>query len=65
MDVVFLDLRLGSESGLDILAKIRDLAPETDVVVMTAFAAVDTAVEAMRRGALITFPNRSPRTNSD
>lgn len=56
VDLVFLDLRLGSESGLDILAKIRDIAPETDVVVMTAFAAVDTAVEAMRRGAFDYLP---------
>jgi NtrC-family two-component system response regulator AlgB len=55
-DLVFLDLRLGRESGLDLLPQILHAAPGVGVVVMTAFAAVDTAVEAMRRGAFDYLP---------
>lgn len=50
-DVVLLDLKLGKESGLDILERIHDQWPELPVVVFTAYSTVDTAVEAMRRGA--------------
>src|SRR5262245_56487440 len=50
-DLAFLDLRLGREQGLDLLPLLRQDAPETGVVVITAYASVDSAVEAMRRGA--------------
>ncbi|MFO0842808.1 MAG: sigma-54 dependent transcriptional regulator [Gemmataceae bacterium] len=56
LDLVFLDLRLGRESGLDLLPQLLRAAPGVGVVVMTAFAAVDTAVEAMRRGAFDYLP---------
>lgn len=55
-DLAFLDLRLGRESGLDLLPQFLRAAPEVGVVVMTAFAAVDTAVEAMRLGAFDYLP---------
>src|SRR5262249_6552282 len=55
-DVVFLDLRLGREQGLDLLPVLLRLAPGLDVVVMTAYATIETAVEAMRRGALDYLP---------
>ncbi|MFO0928562.1 MAG: sigma-54 dependent transcriptional regulator [Gemmataceae bacterium] len=55
-DLAFLDLRLGRESGLDLLPSLLQAAPGVAVVVMTAFAAVDTAVEAMRRGAFDYLP---------
>lgn len=55
-DLVFLDLRLGRESGLDLLPQLFQAAPGVGVVVMTAFAAIDTAVEAMRRGAFDYLP---------
>lgn len=55
-DLIFLDLRLGRESGLDLLPELLSAAPGVGVVVMTAFAAVDTAVEAMRRGAFDYLP---------
>src|SRR5947208_1621548 len=51
-DLILLDLRLGSESGLDVLRAILEASPGQGVVVITAYASVDTAVEAMRRGAL-------------
>ncbi|MDP2306482.1 MAG: sigma-54 dependent transcriptional regulator [Pseudomonadota bacterium] len=50
-DVALLDLKLGSTSGLDLLPRMLDLAPDLQVVLMTAFASIPTAVEAMRRGA--------------
>lgn len=55
-DLAFLDLRLGRESGLDLLPQFLHAAPGVGVVVMTAFAAIDTAVEAMRRGAFDYLP---------
>jgi NtrC-family two-component system response regulator AlgB len=51
-DLVLLDLRLGRESGLDVLEALHKVASGLGVVVITAHASVDTAVEAMRRGAL-------------
>jgi DNA-binding NtrC family response regulator len=51
VDVVVTDLKMPGISGLDVVAKLRKLAPEADAVVMTAFGTVETAVEAMRHGA--------------
>jgi NtrC-family two-component system response regulator AlgB len=50
-DVAFVDLRLGADSGLDLLTPLLAQAPDLKVVVITAYASVETAVEAMRRGA--------------
>lgn len=50
-DLAFVDLRLGTQSGLDLIPALLRLRPETRIVVITAYATVDTAVEAMRRGA--------------
>ncbi|HEU4383836.1 MAG TPA: sigma-54 dependent transcriptional regulator [Anaeromyxobacteraceae bacterium] len=50
-DMGFCDLRLGAESGLDLLPRLLGERPGLEVVIITAYATVDTAVEAMRRGA--------------
>ncbi len=50
-DVAFLDLKLDGESGLDLLPKLLGLSPTLEVVVFTAYASIENAVEAMRRGA--------------
>jgi NtrC-family two-component system response regulator AlgB len=50
-DVAFVDLRLGREDGLDLLPKLLAERPGLDVVMITAYAAIDSAVEAMKRGA--------------
>src|SRR5262245_55275903 len=55
-DVAFLDLRLGTEKGLDVLPVLLRLAPGLAVVVVTAYATIETAVEAMRRGAFDYLP---------
>jgi NtrC-family two-component system response regulator AlgB len=54
--VALLDLRLAQESGLDLLPEILRLAPGLCVVVVTAYATIETAVEAMRRGAFDYLP---------
>jgi NtrC-family two-component system response regulator AlgB len=55
-DVVFLDLKLHQESGLDVLEEILRLSPRASVIIVTAFASIETAVEAMRRGAFDYLP---------
>ena len=50
-DLAFVDLRLGKEDGLELLPKLLAARPGLDVVMITAYAAVDSAVEAIRRGA--------------
>lgn len=50
-DLVFLDLMLGESNGLDLLSVLLGERPDLWVVLVTAHAAIDTAVEAMRRGA--------------
>jgi DNA-binding NtrC family response regulator len=51
MDVVLTDLRLGNESGLDVLRLCQKQSPPSPCVVMTAYGSVESAVEAMRQGA--------------
>jgi len=51
-DAAFLDLRLGDESGLELIPKLLALEPKLNIIVFTAYSSVDTAVEAMRRGAV-------------
>jgi DNA-binding NtrC family response regulator len=48
---VLTDLRMHPVDGLEVLARAKRLQPEAEVVVVTGYASVDTAVEAMRRGA--------------
>lgn len=60
-DLALVDLRLGSESGIDLIGKIQSLCPWIKCIVITAYASIDTAVEAMRRGAFDYLPK--PFTN--
>ncbi|HVY49021.1 MAG TPA: sigma-54 dependent transcriptional regulator, partial [Minicystis sp.] len=55
-DVVLLDLWLGADSGLKILPEILRRQPRASVVVITAFASFETAVEAMKLGATDYLP---------
>jgi two-component system, NtrC family, response regulator AlgB len=55
-DVAFLDLKLVDESGMDVLPDLLRSQPDMDVIVCTAYASIETAVEAMRRGAADYLP---------
>jgi two-component system, NtrC family, response regulator AlgB len=50
-DLAFVDLRLGADSGLDLMAHIKNMSPTLAVVIITAYASIDTAVEALKKGA--------------
>jgi NtrC-family two-component system response regulator AlgB len=51
-EVAFLDLKLDGESGLKLIPDLLKSDPQLDIVVFTAFATVESAVEAMRQGAV-------------
>jgi NtrC-family two-component system response regulator AlgB len=50
-DAALVDLRLGEDSGLDVLEALRQAQPRIAGIIITAHASIKTAVEAMRRGA--------------
>jgi NtrC-family two-component system response regulator AlgB len=50
-DIVFLDLKLGAQSGIDLIPQLLVENPNVVVIVVTAYATFETAVEAIRRGA--------------
>ncbi len=50
-DVVVTDLRIPGSDGLEVLRRVRDLSPQALVLLITAYASVETAVEALRNGA--------------
>ena len=50
-DLVFLDIRMPGTDGLTVLAKLRELAGDAHVIVMTAHGTMETAIQAMQRGA--------------
>lgn len=51
LDVVISDIRLPQINGLELLTKIKSVKPDIFVIMMTAFGTVDSAVEAMKKGA--------------
>jgi len=50
-DIVLTDLKMGKVDGMTVLEKAKEISPDTTVIMMTAFASVESAVEAMKRGA--------------
>src|SRR5471032_164672 len=50
-DLAMVDLRMPDVNGLDLLRQIRFAVPSCEVILMTAYAAVDSAVEAIKLGA--------------
>ncbi|KPK45575.1 MAG: ATP-dependent protease [Nitrospira bacterium SM23_35] len=50
-DVVITDLKMEKISGIDVLEKSRTKYPDTQVIMITAYAAVDSAIEAIKKGA--------------
>ncbi len=50
-DVVLTDLRMGSQDGIGVLKAVKDAESNSEVIVMTAYGTIESAVEAMRLGA--------------
>lgn len=50
-DFILLDLKLGAESGLDLIVPLRSLCTDARIILMTGYASVATAVDAIKRGA--------------
>ncbi len=50
-EVVLTDLRMRDLQGIELLAEVKRLFPDTNVIIMTAFGSVESAVEAMKQGA--------------
>jgi two-component system, NtrC family, response regulator AlgB len=55
-DLALVDLRLGTTDGLDLIPALLAQTPWLKIIVITAYASIDTAVEAMRRGATDYIP---------
>jgi len=55
-DLVILDLKMPGMSGMEVLDKIKEDDPEATVIVITGYATIESAVEAMKRGAYDFIP---------
>jgi len=55
-DAAFVDLRLGTDNGLDLIPALLAGSPWLKIIVITAYASIDTAVEAIKRGATDYIP---------
>jgi len=51
-ELIFLDLRLGGSSGIELIPQLLELSPGVEIIVFTAYASIETAVESMRAGAV-------------
>jgi two-component system response regulator RegA len=51
-ELVLLDLRVGNDNGLGLVATFKEIDPQTRIVVLTGYGSVATAVEAVKRGAV-------------
>lgn len=61
-DVIISDIRMPGASGLDLLARIREMYPRLPVIIMTAHSDLDSAVASYQGGAFSTCPSRSTST---
>ena len=60
VDIILTDLMMPGMDGIDLLKNVKDIAPDTEVIMMTAYATIERAVEAMKEGAydFVTKPFR-------
>ncbi len=50
-DILLVDLKMPEMDGLELLQKVKEISPSIPVIIITAYATVDTAVKAMKEGA--------------
>jgi two-component system, NtrC family, response regulator AlgB len=50
-DLAFVDLKMAPIDGMEVLAEIKKFSPDTTVIIVTAHGSIDTAIEAVKRGA--------------
>lgn len=50
-DVIITDLKMGKIDGMEVLQKTKDISPDTSVIIITAFGSIESAIEAMKKGA--------------
>ena len=62
-DIILLDLKMPGMSGIEVLGKVKQVMPRVDVVMMTGYATVESAVEAMKLGAIDYI--KKPFTNKE
>ena len=55
-DLVMTDLKMKQVDGMEVLARTKEQYPDTEVVMLTAYATVATAIEAMQKGAYHYIP---------
>jgi len=51
-DLLIADIKMPGMTGIELLARVKEKSPETDVVIITGFGSIGSAVEAMKKGAI-------------
>ncbi|MDQ0860979.1 sigma-54 dependent transcriptional regulator [Bacillus sp. V2I10] len=51
VDLILLDLRIGGRNGLDVLKELKQMAPSITVIMITAYASIESSIEAIKLGA--------------
>lgn len=64
-DLVLTDLKMKQVDGMEVLARTKEQYPDTEVIMITAYATIETAIEAMQKGAYHTFPSLTKSKKQD
>ena len=62
VNAALLDIKMPGMDGMEVQARLHEADPDLTVIIMTGYAAVDTAVQALKRGA--SLPRASPPTET-